>query len=74
MAENNPQTSALQAGLPSIGPARHLRTMRVESQYRHDTRTISRLVQEKYGNLFWILLRFNIGPSATICDLDGQNN
>lgn len=74
MAENNPQTSALQAGLPSIGPARHLRTMRVESQYRHDTRNISRLEQEKYGNFFWNLLRFNMGPSVTISDLVGQNN
>jgi len=74
MAENEPQNAASNAGTPAIGPARHLRSMRVESQYRNETRNISRQEQEKYGNLLWNLVRLNMGPSVTISDLVGPEN
>lgn len=74
MAENDTRNAAPKAGAPAIGPARHLRSMRVESQYRSDTRNLSRQEQEKYGNLLWNLMRLNMGPSVTISDLVGADN
>lgn len=73
MATNDPKGEENQVILSAIGPARHLRVMRVESQYRNETRLISRLEQEKHGNMLWNLLRMNLGPSMTIADLVGVN-
>ena len=74
MAENDTPDAAPPASTSPVGPARHLRPMRVESQYRGETRNISRQEQEKYGNLLWNLVRLNMGPSVTIHDLVGRNN
>ena len=58
---------------PAIGPARHLKNLKAESQYRAETRNLSREERQKYGNFLWNLVRMNLGPPVAIGDLVGSN-
>lgn len=47
--------------------------MRVELQYRNETRNLQRRERDKYGNLLWNMMSLNMGPRVTIADLVGPN-
>lgn len=45
--------------------------MRVELQYRNETRSLQRRERDKYGNLLWNMVSLNMGPRVTITDVVG---
>jgi hypothetical protein len=50
-----------------------LPTLRVESQFRNDTRNLQRQERDKYANFLWNMVRLDTGPSVLIGGLVGAN-
>ena len=70
MAEgiSTPPPAAARAG--GGGPVR-LRTMRVESDFRRETRFLQRQERDKYANWMWNLMRLERAPKVLISDVVG---
>ena len=47
--------------------------LRVESQYRNETRNLQRQEREKYSNYLWNMVRLDPGPRVKIGELVGPN-
>lgn len=47
--------------------------LRVESQYRNETRILQRQERDKYSNFLWNMMRLDRGPQVTIGELVGPN-
>ena len=56
---------------PVSGVARHLKSTRVEAQYRHETRNLNRQERDKYSNLLWNIMKLDPGPRVTLDRLVG---
>ncbi len=50
-----------------------LPVLRVESQYRHETRNLQRQERARYSNLLWNMVSFTMGPRVLINQLVGPN-
>ncbi|HKI99787.1 MAG TPA: hypothetical protein VKB51_15030 [bacterium] len=47
--------------------------LRVEAQYRNETRNLQRQERQKYSSFLWNMMRLDPGPRVTIGDLVGPN-
>ena len=47
--------------------------LRVESQYRNETRTLQRRERDQYSSLLWNIARLDLGPRVMIGELVGPN-
>lgn len=53
--------------------ALNLPVLRVESQFRQETRGLQREERDRYSNYLWNMMRLDMGPRFTIGDLVGPN-
>ncbi|MBI3992627.1 MAG: hypothetical protein HY342_05095 [Candidatus Lambdaproteobacteria bacterium] len=50
-----------------------LRLMKVESEFRHNTRTLPRQERDKFTSMLWNSIRLDFGPKTTIAQLVGSD-
>ncbi len=75
MAEQDSQEDITDGSSPEARPvsgvARHLKSTRVEVQYRHETRNLNRQERDRYSNFLWNIMKLDTGPRVTLDRLVG---
>jgi hypothetical protein len=73
MAVNDTRRAASRSRAAPARGTLDLPILRVESQYRNETRILQRQERDKYSSFLWNMMRLDAGPRVTIGELVGPN-